>query len=67
MKKPLNLPKFRNEDEEREFWDKIDLSEYFEPSYFERGVVFPSLKRTMRFISIRLPNYLIDKVKQKAK
>ena len=55
-------PKFRNEDEEREFWDKIDLSEYFEPSDFKR-VVFPNLKPTNRLISIRLPDDLIDEVK----
>jgi hypothetical protein len=24
MKKPLALPEFNNEDEERDFWDKID-------------------------------------------
>jgi len=32
MKKPLILPEFNNEDEERDFWDKIDISEYFELS-----------------------------------
>ena len=66
MKKPLNLPKFKNEDEERDFWDNIDLSEYFERSDFKR-VVFPNLKPTKRLISIRLPDDLIDEVKQKAK
>ena len=66
MKKPLNLPEFKNEDQERDFWDKIDLSEYFEPSDFKR-VVFPNLKATKRLISIRLPDDLIDEVKQKAK
>ena len=58
MKKPLNLPEFKNEDEERDFWDKIDISEYFEPSDFKR-VVFPNLKPTNRLISIRLPDDLI--------
>jgi uncharacterized DUF497 family protein/predicted DNA binding CopG/RHH family protein len=66
MKKPLNLPEFKNEDEERDFWDKIDISEYFEPSDFKR-VVFPNLKPTKRLISIRLPDDLIAEVKQKAK
>ena len=65
MKKPLKLPKFKNEDEEREFWYKLDLSEYFEPSDFER-VSFPNLKPTSRSISIRIPNYLINRVKEKA-
>lgn len=65
MKKPLKLPKFKNEDEEREFWYKLDLSEYFEPSDFER-VSFPNLKPTSRAISIRIPEYLINRVKEKA-
>lgn len=65
MKKPLKIPKFKNEDEEREFWWKLDLSEYFEPSDFER-VSFPDLKPTSRSISIRIPEYLLDRVKEKA-
>jgi len=65
MKKPLKLPKFKDEDEEREFWWKLDLSEYFEPSDFER-VSFPNLKPTSRSISIRIPEYLLNRVKEKA-
>ena len=66
MKKKLVVPKFKNEAEESEFWARLDLSEYFEPSDFKRGVVFPSLKRTKRLISIRLPEQLIIQVKDKA-
>lgn len=66
MKKPLVLPKFKNEDEEMKFWDKIDITEYFEPSDFKRGVMFPNLKKTKKLISIRLPEELISKVKEKA-
>lgn len=65
MKKPLKIPKFKNEDEERDFWSKIDLSEYFEPSDFI-PVSFPNLKPTTRSISIRLPEYLIDRIKEQA-
>lgn len=65
MKKKLKIPKFKNEDEEREFWWKIDLSEYFEPSDFER-VSFPNLKPTSHPISIRIPDYLLNRVKEKA-
>lgn len=65
MKKQLNIPKFKNEDEEREFWWKLDLSAYFEPSDFER-VSFPNLKPTTRAISIRIPEYLLNRVKEKA-
>lgn len=65
MKKPLKLPKFKNEDEERDFWAKIDLTDYYEPSD-GRNVNFPNLKPTSRSISIRLPEYLIDRLKEKA-
>ena len=65
MKKPLKIPKFKNEDQEREFWWNLDLSEYYEPSDFER-VSFPDLKPTSRSISIRIPEYIINRVKEKA-
>lgn len=65
MKKPLKLPKFKNEDEEREFWAKINLADYYEPSDFVK-VSFPNLKPTSRPISIRLPEYLIDRIKERA-
>lgn len=65
MKKKLKLPKFKNEDDERAFWSKIDLSEYYEPSDLE-PVSFPNLKPTSTPISIRVPDYLINRVKEKA-
>lgn len=65
MKKQLVLPKFENEDEEMAFWDKLDISQYFEPSDFKK-VAFPNLKRTKKLISIRLSEDLISKVKDKA-
>ena len=65
MKKPLKLPKFRNEDQERNFWAKINLADYFEPSDFV-PVSFPNLKPTSRSISIRLPEYLLNRLKEKA-
>ena len=46
MKKPINLPKFANEDEEREYWDKIDLSQHLEASDMQ-DVHFPNLKPTV--------------------
>ena len=65
MKKQLVLPDFKNEDEERDFWDRIDLSEYFEPSDFKR-VSFPNLKPTKRLLSIRIEESLVKKAKEKA-
>lgn len=65
MKKKLVLPKFKNEDEERDFWAKLDLSEYYEPSDMV-SVSFPNLKPTSHPISIRIPDYLLNRVKEKA-
>ena len=65
MKKSLKIPKFSNQDEERNFWAKLDLSNYFEPDDFAR-VSFPNLKPTTRPISLRLPEYIIDRAKEKA-
>jgi len=65
MKKPIKLPKFKNEDKEREFWSKIDLSDHFEASDFEK-VSFPNLKSTTKPISIRLPEHLLNRLKEKA-
>ena len=66
MKKKLVVPKFKNEEEEADFWASLNLAEYFEAKDFKRGVLFPNLKRTKRLISIRFPEELIGKVKEKA-
>ncbi|PIU37382.1 hypothetical protein COT02_01200, partial [Candidatus Roizmanbacteria bacterium CG07_land_8_20_14_0_80_34_15] len=63
MKKILKLPKFKNEDEERDFWAKIDLTDYFDADDFEE-VSFPNLKPTTRSISIRIPEYLLGHLKE---
>ncbi len=65
MKKQLKLPKFKNEDEEIAFWDKIDLSDYYEPGDFKR-VVFPNLKPSTQPITLRLPVNLIETIKVEA-
>lgn len=66
MKKKLVVPKFKSEKEEAEFWTNLNLSEYFDSSDFKRGIQFPYLKRSKRLISIRFPEELIGKVKEKA-
>lgn len=65
MKKQLKLRKFRKEDREREFWSQVDLSEYFEPKDFQR-VSFPNLKPTSTSISLRIPNYILVRLKERA-
>ena len=65
MKKLLNVPDFNNEDEERAFWDKVDLSKHFEAEDFEK-VSFPNLKPTTKPVSIRIPEHILNRVKERA-
>lgn len=61
-KKLKTVPKFKNEDEERRFWDKADSGDYFD---FDSAqlVAFPNLRLTRRPISLRLTNSLLTKLK----
>lgn len=65
MKKLKSIPKFKNEDEERDFWDTHDLTDYFDMSKAEE-VVFPNLKPSTETISLRLPQYLLACIKELA-
>lgn len=66
MKKTLKkIPKFTSEKEERNFWQKVDSTEYVDYKTVENWR-FPNLKLTSRPITIRLPQTLIDKLKIKA-
>ena len=65
MKKQIKVLKFKNEDEEAKFWSKINLANYFEPKDFMK-ITFPNLKPTSSSISIRLPNYLLNRLKERA-
>ncbi len=65
MKKPLKLPKFKSEDEERKFWSRVDLAQHYGQEDFER-VSFPNLKPITRPISIRIPECMLNRLKEKA-
>lgn len=65
MNKNLKIPKFKDESEERKFWSKINLADYFEIANFEK-VSFPNLIPSSRSISIRLPEYLLIRIKEQA-
>ena len=66
MRKKLKpIPKFRDEDEERDFWATADSSEYFDWSRAER-VIFPNLKSSTESISLRLPSFLLARIKELA-
>lgn len=59
------IPRFKNEKEEQEFWSTHDSTEYIDYSKAEKAV-FPKLKPSLKTISIRLPESLIEHLKQLA-
>lgn len=64
MKKIIKaIPKFNNEDEEREFWAAHDTTDYFDTS---KPIKFnlSNLKPSTETISLRLPQYLLARIKQ---
>jgi len=65
QKKLKKIPKFKNEDEEREFWDTHDSTEYVDWSKAKWGTFF-DVKPSTKTISIRFPNITLAKLKQKA-
>ena len=68
MSKPLKpIPKFRSEDQEREFWATAgrDSTQYLDWSK-ARLARFPNLKPSTRAISIRLPLSLLERIKLEA-
>jgi len=60
--KKRRIPKFRNEDEEREFWASHDSTDYIDWSE-AREVIMPNLKPTLKTISIRLPEIMLEELK----
>ncbi len=65
MKKLKKIPAFKNEQEEKIFWETHDTAEYFDISKAKKAT-FPNLKKTTKTISIRLPsemmNYNFDQI-----
>ncbi len=60
--KKKRIPKFRNEDEERKFWASHDSTDYIDWSE-AKEVIMPNLKPTLKTISIRLPEIMIEELK----
>jgi len=60
MKK--KIPKFKNETEERIFWQKHDSADYLDWSDAEETIL-PKLKPSTRSISLRLPESMIEELK----
>lgn len=56
------IPKFKSESEEREFWATHDSSEYIDWKKAKR-VVLPDLKPSLKTISLRLPESMLEELK----
>jgi predicted DNA binding CopG/RHH family protein len=61
-KKLKSIPHFRNEAEERKFWETHDSTDYVDWSKAQR-VRLPNLKLSTTAISLRLPQGLLDRIK----
>lgn len=57
------IPEFKSEDEEREFWATHSSVDYIDWSRTRRDISFPNLKPSTRTVSIRLPEWLIASLK----
>lgn len=64
-KKNLKLKSFQNENQERNFWAKVNLADSFDGEDFG-SASFPNLKPTSRAISLRIPSYMFIRIKEQA-
>ena len=62
MRNMKKIPKFKNEKEENKFWKENDSTEYIDWGKAER-VVFSNLKPSLKTISIRMPESVIEELK----
>ncbi len=62
MKPKKIIPRFKSEDEERAFWSKHDSTDFIDYKKAKRSL-FPNLKPSVKSISIRLPESLIEALK----
>lgn len=65
MNKRKKIPAFKNEAEERAFWENHDSTEYLDWSQAE-NIHLPNLKPSTKTISLRLPETLLDRIKIEA-
>lgn len=56
------IPKFKNEDEERDFWSTHDSTDYVDWSKAKK-IRFTNLRPSVRSISLRLPEALLERIK----
>lgn len=59
MSKKKRVPRFQSEEEEQEFWDEHDSTEYVEWSE-ARPVVLANLQPSTETVSLRLPEHMLQ-------
>lgn len=62
MKEPKEIPHFESEAEEREFWATHDSTEFIDWGAAE-AVSLPNLKPTMKTVSLRLPEFVVNELR----
>jgi predicted DNA binding CopG/RHH family protein len=56
------IPKFKSENKERAFWARRDSTEFIDWKKAKK-VVLPNLKPSVKTISIRLPEMMLEELK----
>lgn len=62
MSKLKKLPKFKSITEEKKFWEQHDSTEYLDWTKAKRAA-FSNLKPSVKTISLRLPEHLLNSIK----
>jgi len=67
MSKPMKkaIPEFASEAEEQAFWSPADSTEYVDWSQ-AKAVTMAKLKPSMRTVSLRFPEHLLDEIRMLA-
>ena len=63
--KKKKVPKFKSEDQERDFWANADSTDYVDWGSARR-VILPDLKPSQKTISLRLPAMMLAELKRLA-
>ncbi|MEW6417995.1 MAG: BrnA antitoxin family protein [Nitrospirota bacterium] len=58
----MKIPKFKNEDEERAFWATHSSTEFIDWKKAKRTLL-PKLKPSVKTISLRLPETMLEELK----
>ncbi len=61
-KKTKPIPTFTSEEEEREFWSDHDAADFIDFSEAKQALM-PNLRPTLKTVSIRLPESLLESIR----